>query len=104
VAEGSSYNAERLNAYFDQHRDRLRFELRVTKLGHVQRGGAPTAFDRILATRLGAAVVDYLFEGEKGILIGMQGAQITATPLSDIVRKQKPLNSELFHLARSLAK
>jgi 6-phosphofructokinase 1 len=104
VAEGSSYNAERLNAYFDQHRDRLRFQLRVTKLGHVQRGGAPTAFDRILATRLGAAVVDYLFEGEKGILVGMQGAQITATPLPDIVRKEKPLNSELFHLARSLAK
>ena len=75
VAEGSSYNAERLNAYFDQHRDRLRFQLRVTKLGHVQRGGAPTAFDRILATRLGAAAVDYLFEGEKGVLVGMQGAR-----------------------------
>jgi 6-phosphofructokinase 1 len=104
VAEGSSYNAERLNAYFDQHRDRLRFELRVTKFGHVQRGGAPTAFDRILATRLGAAVVDYLFEGEKEILVGMQGAQITATPLPDIVGKEKPLNRELFHLARSLAK
>jgi 6-phosphofructokinase 1 len=82
----------------------LRFELRVTKLGHVQRGGAPTAFDRILATRLGAAAVDHLVEGEKGILIGMQGAQITATPLRDIVSKEKPLNRELFHLARSLAK
>ena len=104
VAEGSSYNAERLNAYFDQHRDRLRFQLRVTKLGHVQRGGAPTAFDRILATRLGAAAADYLLDGEKGILVGMQGAQITATPLPDIVRKEKPLNRELFHLARSLAK
>jgi 6-phosphofructokinase 1 len=104
VAEGSSYNAERLNAYFDQHRDRLRFELRVTKLGHVQRGGAPTAFDRILSTRLGAAVVDYLFEGENGILVGMQGAQITATPLPHIVGKEKPLKSELFHLAQSLAK
>jgi 6-phosphofructokinase 1 len=104
VAEGSSFNAEKLHAYFAEHRDRLRFELRVTKLGHVQRGGAPTAFDRILATRLGAAAVDHLLEGEKGILIGMQGAQITATPLRDIVSKEKPLSRELFHLARSLAK
>ena len=104
VAEGSSYNAERLHAYFAEHRNRLRFELRVTKLGHVQRGGAPTAFDRILATRLGAAAVDHLFECKNGILIGMQGAEITATPLSAIVGKKKPLKLELFHLARSLAK
>jgi 6-phosphofructokinase 1 len=104
VAEGSSYDAEKLHAYFLEHRDRLRFELRVTKLGHVQRGGAPTAFDRILATRLGAAAVDYLFEGKKGVLVGMQGAEITATSLSEIVGKQKPLNAALFRLAQSLAK
>jgi 6-phosphofructokinase 1 len=104
VAEGSAYNAEKLHAYFAEHRDRLRFELRVTKLGHVQRGGAPTAFDRILATRLGAAAVDYLFEGKNGVLVGMQGAEITATQLSEIVGKEKPLKVELFHLARSLAK
>jgi 6-phosphofructokinase 1 len=104
VAEGSAYNAEKLHAYFAEHHDRLRFELRVTKLGHVQRGGAPTAFDRILATRLGAAAVDYLFEGKKGVLVGMQGAEITATQLREIVGKAKPLKAELFHLARSLAK
>jgi 6-phosphofructokinase 1 len=57
VAEGANFNAEKLHAYFLQHRDRLQFELRVTKLGHVQRGGAPTAFDRILARRLGGASV-----------------------------------------------
>ena len=67
-------------------------------------GGAPTAFDRILATRLGAAAVDHLFEGKNGILVEMQGAEITATPLSAIVGKKKPLKIELFHLARSLAK
>lgn len=104
VAEGSSYNAEKLHAYFIEHRDRLQFELRVTKLGHVQRGGAPTAFDRILATRLGAAAIDRLIEGERGFLVGMQGAQITATPLDQIVGKQKAIKAELFHLAHSLAK
>jgi 6-phosphofructokinase 1 len=93
-----------LHAYFAEHRDRLRFKLRLTKLGHLQRGGAPTAFDRILATRLGAAAVDYLFEGKKGVLVGMQGAEITATQLSEIVGKEKRLKAELFHLAQSLAK
>jgi len=104
VAEGSSYNAEKLHAYFMENRARLQFELRVTKLGHVQRGGAPTAFDRILATRLGAAAIDRLIEGERGFLVGMQGAEITATSLDQIVGKQKAIKAELFHLARSLAK
>ena len=104
VAEGSFYNADKLHAYFLEHRERLQFELRVTKLGHVQRGGAPTAFDRILATRLGAGAVDQLIDGKRDVVIGMQGAEITATPLDQIVGKQKPIKAELFHLARSLAK
>src|SRR5262249_52323676 len=53
VAEGATNNAERLEQYFRQHEFRLGFELRATILGHVQRGGTPTAFDRLLATRLG---------------------------------------------------
>jgi 6-phosphofructokinase 1 len=104
VAEGASFNAEKLHAYFLQHRDRLQFELRVTKLGHVQRGGAPTAFDRILATRLGAAAVDLLLAGERGAVVGMQRGEIVATPFAEVVGKQKPLNAELFRLAQSLAK
>jgi 6-phosphofructokinase 1 len=104
VAEGSSYDGERLHAYFVEHHARLQVELRVTKLGHVQRGGAPTAFDRILATRLGAGAVDRLIEGDSDFLVGMQGAEITTTPLVHVVGKQKPIKTELFHLARSLAK
>ena len=104
VAEGADFNAEKLHAYFVEHRNRLQFELRVTRLGHVQRGGAPTAFDRILATRLGAAAVDRLLAGQRGFLVGMQGGEIAITPLAEIVGKQKPLNAELFRLAQSLAK
>ena len=74
VAEGAVYNAERLDAYFLEHRARLQFELRVTKFGHVQRGGAPTAFDRILGTRLGASAVDELIDRKRDVVIGMQGA------------------------------
>ena len=104
VAEGAAYNAERLGGYFSEHRARLQFELRVTKLGHVQRGGAPTAFDRVLASRLGAAAADHLLEGNHGVLIGMQRSEITTTPLGEIHGKQKCLNLELFRLAQSLAK
>ncbi len=103
VAEGASYNAEKLAAYFAEHRARLQFELRVTKLGHVQRGGAPTAFDRVLATRLGAAAADHLLAGQPGVLIGRQRSEITATSLGEIVGKQKSLDPELLPLARSLA-
>ena len=104
VAEGATYNAEKLGEYFSKHRERLKFELRVTKLGHVQRGGAPTAFDRILATRLGAAAVDRLLAGQQGVLVGMQRSEITATSLGEIVGRQKSLDPGLFHVAQSLAK
>ena len=55
VAEGAKHNAVRLAEHFEQHKGRLGFDLRVTTLGHVQRGGTPGAFDRLLATRLAAA-------------------------------------------------
>ena len=58
VAEGARNNAKELAEYFAEHQERIGFDLRVTTLGHVQRGGAPGAFDRLLATRLGAAAVD----------------------------------------------
>lgn len=104
VAEGAKCNAEKLRLYFQEHQERLGFDLRVTILGHVQRGGAPTAFDRLLASRLGAAATEYLAEGEHGILAGLIGDEIIATPLQDTVSKQKPLDVSMLELARILAK
>jgi 6-phosphofructokinase 1 len=104
VAEGARYNAEGLARYFEQHRERLGFELRVTILGHVQRGGAPGAFDRLLATRLGAGAVERLAQGEEGVLIGLLKGEIAATPLDEVVAKRKPLEQKLLELARVLAK
>jgi 6-phosphofructokinase 1 len=104
VAEGAQYNAERLIHHFAEHRERLGFELRATILGHVQRGGTPGAFDRLLATRLGAAAVDRLARGEKGVLVGLLGGQVAATPLEEVVATKKPLDLALFDLARMLAK
>ena len=103
VAEGAKYNAEGLVRYFREHHERLGFELRATTLGHVQRGGAPGVFDRLLATRLGAAATGHLARGERDVLIGLQKDEIVATPLSEVVACQKPLDKSLFDLARVLA-
>ena len=70
VAEGAAYNADKLASYFEEQKARIGYELRTTKLGHVQRGGAPTAYDRLLASRLGAGAVDALARGETGVLVG----------------------------------
>jgi 6-phosphofructokinase 1 len=72
----------------------------VTTLGHVQRGGAPSAFDRLLGTRLGAAAVASLAAGEKGMLAGTLDGRIRTTPLADVVGRRKPIDPELFALAR----
>jgi 6-phosphofructokinase 1 len=104
VAEGATYNAERLVRYFCEHRERLGFDLRTTKLGHVQRGGTPGVFDRILATRSGAAATEHLARGEYGLLVGLLKGEIAATPLSEVVNRQKPLDLNLIELARVLAR
>jgi 6-phosphofructokinase 1 len=103
VAEGSKLNADRLIRHFAEHRQRLGFELRATILGHVQRGGTPGAADRLLASRLGAAAVQRLVQGEDGMLVGMIGGQIATTPLDEVVANRKPLDLSLFELARVLS-
>ncbi|MBI2486375.1 MAG: 6-phosphofructokinase [Deltaproteobacteria bacterium] len=104
VAEGARYNSEAMARHFAEHRDKLGFDLRITILGHVQRGGTPTAFDRLLATRVGAAAVEHLIHGKHGFLIGLLKGDIAATPLPEVVTNQKPLDLHLLELARVLAK
>ena len=103
VAEGACYNASALAAYFHEHHERLGFELRLITLGHVQRGGEPGPFDRLLGTRLGAAAVDCLAAGEHGLLLGLHGATVGPTPLADVVTQAKPLPLDLYNLANVLA-
>lgn len=101
VAEGAEYNAAKLAEYFENHQE-LGFALRVTVLGHVQRGGVPSAFDRILASRLGAGAVDAIDRGEFGVLIGWVNNKLTITPLAEVVGKTKEIDLDLFELARIL--
>jgi 6-phosphofructokinase 1 len=103
VAEGAEYNAEKLAHYFQENRESLGFELRVTTLGHVQRGGEPGAYDRLLATRLGAEATQRLADGEYGVLIGLVGGEIKATSLAEVAGKKKPLDMSLVALSKVLA-
>jgi 6-phosphofructokinase 1 len=102
VAEGARHDAELLAAYFKEHEARIGFDLRVITLGHVQRGGTPTAYDRILASRLGAGAVQALARGESGVLVGMRDGLPQSTPLDDVVGKTKSIDPALFELARVL--
>lgn len=104
VAEGAKLNAEALVNHFTTYHDQLGFELRVTILGHVQRGGGPLAFDRLLASRLGAGAVSMLDRGRTGVLVGMIKDEVMATPLEEVADKRKPVNLELFKLANILAR
>lgn len=104
VAEGAKYNASKLVEYFEANQARIGFELRATTLGHVQRGGAPTAYDRLLASRLGAGAVAALARGEADVLVGMKKGEVSTTPLAEVVGIQKPIDPELFNLARVLDK
>jgi 6-phosphofructokinase 1 len=104
VAEGARYNAEGMAQHFKAHQERLGFELRVTRLGHVQRGGAPGSFDRLLGTNLGAAATDQLTIGEHGVMVGLLKGEIAATPLPEVVANRKSLDLRPLRLARILAK
>lgn len=102
VAEGAKNNATALGEYFRDHSP-PGFQLRVTILGHVQRGGAPTAFDRLLATRLGVAATERIAQGKAGVLLGLIRGEIQATPLKDVASNKKELDLDLLETARILA-
>ena len=102
VAEGAEYNAAKLAAYFTEHKDRLGFTLRVAILGHIQRGGAPSAYDRILASRLGAGATEALARGEYGVLVGWVKSELKMTPLEEVVANKKSIDMKLFELAKIL--
>ncbi len=103
VAEGAEYNAEKLADYFEANHKRIGFRLGTTKLGHVQRGGTPNVFDRILATRLGASATEYIAQEKYGLSLGWVKGEINATPLALVAANQKTLDLKLMGLAAILA-
>jgi 6-phosphofructokinase 1 len=83
--------------------ERLKLEYRICVLGHVQRGGSPTARDRVLASKLGAAAVDALIKGMSGYMVGELKGEIAFTPLRETWGKRKELDSNLLRLVKVLA-
>jgi 6-phosphofructokinase 1 len=104
VAEGASPDAAGLAAYLRAHHEGFAYEMRVTILGHVQRGGTPTPADRLLASRLGVAAVDHLARGVSGVVLGVVAGAVHATPFADVVGRLKPLDVELLATAEMLSR
>jgi 6-phosphofructokinase 1 len=80
-------------------KERTGFDTRVTTLGHVQRGGSPTAYDRVLATRYGLLAADLVLAGRFGEMAALRGADVVAVPLQDAVKELRTVPRELYDLA-----
>lgn len=95
--EGGAYSlAEKI-------KDAAGYDYRICVLGHIQRGGSPTARDRLLASRLGVAAVDALLEGQSNVMVGEIHGKITFTPLQDSWSSRKKLDNDLWRLSAILA-
>ena len=103
IAEGAKCGVHELMEYYGVHRKSIGFDLRVTRLGHVVRGGIPSAADRVLATRLGAAAIETLAQGRHGVLVGIIKGETAATPLLEVAGKMRPADASLLELARVMA-
>jgi 6-phosphofructokinase len=75
-------------------------ETRVVVLGHLQRGGSPTAYDRVLATRYGVAAIDLVHEGQFGRMVALRGNKIISVPLKDVIGERKTVDLELYEIAK----
>jgi len=100
VAEGNKIGSAAEIA--SRIRKKIGYEERVVVLGHLQRGGSPCLWDRILGIRLGAAAVDAIVKGERNIMMGIVNGKIKISPLSDISKKKK-INLNLYYLNRIMA-
>ena len=79
------------------------YDVRVTILGHLQRGGSPTAHDRIIASRMGAAAIDALMEDQRNVMIGIEHDEIVYVPFSKAIKNDKPIQRELVNVLRELS-
>lgn len=102
VAEGASMSVHDLAAKIEELQ--LGFTTRVTVLGHIQRGGKPSAFDRFLATRFGVKAVEFLLAGQTGVMTALNGRDIEPISLATVISKRKTLSQEYIQMARVLSR
>lgn len=99
--------AEGVGSAFDiakDLKDKVKSEMRVTVLGHIQRGGTPSALDRIIATKMGAYAVDLLLEGTSGVMVGIESNKLVTYPISHAWEAKKVINEKDYELALTLGK
>lgn len=97
ITGGAMHFAERMKNEYPQ------YDVRVSILGHMQRGGSPTAHDRILASRMGVAVIDALLEGQRNVMIGVQNNEVVYVPFTKAIKNDKPIDMELIRVLRELS-
>lgn len=100
-AEGSGLRTTELAKALDDMD--VGFKTRVTILGHIQRGGSPTAYDRLLASRMGVKAVTALLAGTSGVMTGLKGHGIEYIPLEDVITNKRPTNLEYYEMTKVLA-
>lgn len=99
LAEGVGSGME----YGDRIKEAINLETRVTVLGHIQRGGSPTAADRVLASRLGAKAVDLLIEGKEGRMVGLYNNELVDFSIEDILSETHTINMDMYQLSQELS-
>lgn len=97
ITGGAMHYAERVKNEFPQ------YDVRVTILGHLQRGGKPTAHDRIIASRMGVASIQALMEGQRNVMIGIENDTIVYVPFSKAIKNDKPIDRELVNVLHELS-
>lgn len=97
VTGGANGLAERMR------REHPEYDVRVSILGHIQRGGSPTAYDRIIASRMGVAAIDALMDGLRNIMIGIVNNEIVHVPLTKAIKDDKPVNEQLLGVLQILS-
>ncbi|HLU09493.1 MAG TPA: 6-phosphofructokinase, partial [Oceanobacillus sp.] len=103
IAEGAPYKATELADYLSKHHE-IGFEMRLTILGHIQRGGRPTAFDRLLATRMGVKAVRALMDGESGVMTAVVGRKMETIPIEEAIKEIRTISESYFEMAKFLAR
>ncbi len=103
IAEGAPYKVTDLAEFLKKSGD-VGFEIRLTILGHIQRGGSPSAFDRLLATRMGVKAVHAIEEGVSGQMVAVSGREMKTIPLEEAVSQLRPIGDHYFEMARFLSR
>lgn len=102
IAEGAPYKTTDLVDYLKKNH--VGFEIRLTILGHIQRGGSPTAFDRLLATRMGVKAVQCVRDGLSGMMVALSGREMKPIPLQDAISQLRPIGDHYFDMAYFLSR